>query len=121
MKDALLLLGEAPPAPTSPVCKASSQLSLALTCSPVSPPPLRPKSPMKAALEAAVDDARREVAAAAVHVVEAIEDEVLQKKLRCVTCCFLSLLFACYCFLTTRQKKEGGIRPGGYSFYSSPC
>lgn len=37
---------------------------------------------MKAVLEAAVDDARREVAAAAVHVVEAIEDEVLQKKIR---------------------------------------
>jgi len=60
--------------PTSP-CLASP-----LTCSPVSP--RRPKSPMKAVLEAAVDDARREVAAAAVHVVEAIEDEVLQKKIR---------------------------------------
>jgi hypothetical protein len=37
---------------------------------------------MKAALEAVVDDARREVAAAATYVVEALEDEVLAKKLR---------------------------------------
>jgi hypothetical protein len=37
---------------------------------------------MKAALEAVVDDARREVAAAAIHVVEAIEEEVIQKKIR---------------------------------------
>jgi hypothetical protein len=57
--------------------------SPALTCSPVTPP-RRSKSPVKAALEAVVDDARREVAAAAVHVVEAIEEEVLQKKLRWV-------------------------------------
>jgi hypothetical protein len=41
---------------------------------------------VKAALEAVVDDARREVAAAAVHVVEAMEEEVMQKKLRWVLC-----------------------------------
>lgn len=95
LKDALLLLGEAPTVPTSttssPGAAKSPSPSLAkisisstiapLTCSPGSPHH-RPKSPVKAALEAAVDDARREVAAAAVHVVEAIEEEVLQKKLR---------------------------------------
>lgn len=88
LKDALLLLGETPatPAACSPAKSCASPRlshSPALTCSPLSP--RRPKSPMKTALEAVVDDARREVAAAAVHVVEAIEEEVMHKQIRCVT------------------------------------
>lgn len=99
LKDALLLLGESPALPSSPNSKSPaarahspSPYSPALTCSPGSPTygravgavgsPGRCRSPVKAVLEAAVDDARREVAAAAVHVVEAIEEEVLQKKIR---------------------------------------
>lgn len=84
LKDALLLLGETPAAPCSPHRSSCGSpcihTSPALTCSPASP--RRPKSPMKAALDAVVDDARREVAAAATCVVEALEEEVLAKKLK---------------------------------------
>jgi hypothetical protein len=83
LKDALQLLGESPARAATPLATSLANLT---DCSPPRHSAARPRSPgAKAALQelgAAVDDARREVAAAAVHAVEAIEEEVMQKKLR---------------------------------------
>jgi hypothetical protein len=91
LKDALLLLSEAPPAAASHTPLASSLDNLT-DCSPApvrfrrSSAAARPRSPAKAAalheLGVAVEDAQREVAAAAVHVVEALEEEVVRKTVR---------------------------------------